>query len=248
MDARGRKDGGSDWNSIPVGKRDEITSKLERYSLSGANTGIAAAYLLPTAVGIHQGNHTRISMKRTNSGYLTLKAKISGRDVNLIVDTGAPGTHLDRTRTNNLHLAWHEIVNDPLAQLKREKRRPVFAILDRLEIGTLRWEQLPVREAILDDVNHTLSLNSDPPVDGVLGADIFESASAIIDYRTCELILSDLPNKRRELNVFGPAEKQAHNVSLKGVFPASVAGTRPGPFHFQTGEYKTFRDSCGWHM
>ena len=57
---------------------------------------------------LERAGFTRVSLETIFSGYITVNGRINGKGVKLIVDTGAPRTHLDSKRVAKcaLQMGW----------------------------------------------------------------------------------------------------------------------------------------------
>lgn len=127
-----------------------------------------------------------IPLERSPLGLLQVAATIDGRPVVLLVDTGANATVLDRARATHRGFAG-----------AASGRRAVGCmgaggvdLLDvRLDIGDVTVD--PFRFSIIDlgHVNQQLEASGSAPVDGVLGADVLATRSAVIRYSEPELRL-----------------------------------------------------------
>jgi hypothetical protein len=134
----------------------------------------------------------------------------------LIVDTGAPITHLDRERVAGSALRWDAHYND-LENLRVVRTAQV----DAIEIGAFSVGRLRVGEHSLCDVNRVRRSRLDPPVDGLLGADVLGSCGAIIDYSSecIFLVHRDSPDGKKAaggLQGVGPITAQFQNSSWRG--------------------------------
>ncbi len=109
----------------------------------------------------------------------------------MIVDTGAPNTHVDPERTAQARLEWK--ANVTAAAMKAFNANPPanLATAKLIEVGNCRIENLLIGERKMADINLALAAYNDPPVDGILGGDILKPHLAIIDYRKSVLYLLD---------------------------------------------------------
>jgi predicted aspartyl protease len=139
--------------------------------------------------------YTRVKLKRSFTRYITVDGRVNGREAKLIVDTGAPITHLDRERVADSELRWDGHYND-LENLRVVRT----AHVDELEIGAFSVGRVRVGEHSLGDVNRVRRSRLDPPVDGLLGAEVLGSCGAIIDYKSecIFLVHRDSPDGKKE--------------------------------------------------
>jgi predicted aspartyl protease len=134
---------------------------------------------------LKRAGYTRVSLKTIFSGYIAVDGRINGNEVKLIVDTGAPTTHLDSKRVAKCALRW----DGHYTELGyRQKVRT--ARVDTFEIGSFRVGGLRVGEHSLGDVNRIGRSYDEAPVDGLLGCEILYYCRAIIDYSSECLFLA----------------------------------------------------------
>jgi predicted aspartyl protease len=126
---------------------------------------------------LERAGYTRLSLETIFSGYLTVDGRINGKAVKLIVDTGAPKTHLDSKRVAISALRWdgHYTEGD-------YHQRVRTARVDAVEVGSFSVGGLRVGEHSLGDVNQIGRSLGEAPVDGLLGCEILSYCRAIIDY------------------------------------------------------------------
>jgi predicted aspartyl protease len=115
--------------------------------------------------------------------HLMVKMHINGKVANLIIDTGASKTVLDKTRAEkyvlNKNFALHNKLSSGLGTNTMESQT---TILKKMKIGTIIIENYTTVLLDLSHVNSSyeqLGLNA---VDGVLGSDILFKYNAVIDY------------------------------------------------------------------
>jgi hypothetical protein len=126
-----------------------------------------------------------------------VKAKLNGESVLLAVDTGASDLILDAAAARRCGV------------IILPEQAPVFwsgtrvaarlALAQRLELGALRFEQIPAATTPL----HKWSLEANPdgePLAGVIGANLLARFTPTLDYRRCALVL------RRPGTAFTPGE------------------------------------------
>jgi predicted aspartyl protease len=129
----------------------------------------------------------RIKLKMKRSGYLSVAGTVNGKEVDLLVDTASPVTRLDRRRAERLGVKWEIVGNS--RQL--EATEPPFerGLVDSIALGPFRTEGIEVGVYDVSEHNRVVHKWGDPPSDGLLGADFLAPNSAVIDYRTCDLLL-----------------------------------------------------------
>jgi Aspartyl protease len=132
-----------------------------------------------------------VKLDRAPAGYLLVTARIGDGAVSLVLDTGAPGTWLDRKQTQRLGIEWRDPPTDALRSIYSPTTVATgwYCYLPSIQVGTFRTEGLRVNNDDLTNFNRRLKDDGHPPVDGLLGADILERGQAIIDYRSNVLYL-----------------------------------------------------------
>jgi predicted aspartyl protease len=126
---------------------------------------------------LERAGYIRVSLKTIFSGYIAVYGRINGEVVKLIVDTGAPRTHLDSKRVAKCALRW----DGRYTELEyHQKVRTARA--ETIEIGSFSVGRLRVGEHSLGDVNQIGRSLGEAPVDGLLGCEILYDCRAIIDY------------------------------------------------------------------
>jgi gag-polyprotein putative aspartyl protease len=134
---------------------------------------------------LKRAGYTRVSLKTIFSGYLAVDGRINGKHVKLIVDTGAPTTHLDSKQVARCELRWDGHYTElEYHQTVRTAR------VDTFEVGSFRVGRLRVGEHSLGDVNRIGRFYDEAPVDGLLGCEILYYCRAIIDYSSECLFLA----------------------------------------------------------
>ena len=127
-----------------------------------------------------------------DAGYhLLIKAKVNGKAVTLLIDTGASKTVFDKGRIlrfaeekNFLRL---EKLSTGLGTTVMETQSTV---LKKFQVGKLMIPDFEVIVIDLSHVNLTYAKLDLPAIDGVLGSDLMVKHNAIIDYKKKEMKLS----------------------------------------------------------
>ena len=127
-----------------------------------------------------------------NDGFhLLVEVVVFGQPFNVVLDTGASKTVLDKTSVEN-HIAAEDLLSsDKLSTgLGTNSMESFILHLPALHIGKLKIENFEA--AILDLSSISLAYENLqlPPVIGVLGGDILQQYQAIIDYRKLQLKLT----------------------------------------------------------
>jgi hypothetical protein len=135
---------------------------------------------------LEREGYCRLKISKSKAGYLCLAGKVNGKIINLMIDTGAPNTHLDRKRTENVSLQWQR------AHAKTGKAPYDFCYVSTIEFEAFRTGKLLVYNHDLTEINSRLKAIEEGPLDGVLGADILDPHKALIDYKaSCLYLMGD---------------------------------------------------------
>lgn len=122
--------------------------------------------------------YVSVDITRRKSGYLTTGVQIGETKLQLLVDTGAATTCLDRARTEVLGLRWKS------ATLGKESKGITIDVcpLEALKIGAVKMSPLDATHINTFPFNSVLRADGEPPLDGFLGDDVLTSRAAVIDY------------------------------------------------------------------
>lgn len=126
-----------------------------------------------------------------DAGYhLLIKAKVNGKPVTMLIDSGASKTVFDKGRmlrfTDENSFLTLEKLSTGLGTTVMETQSTV---LKKFQVGKL---VIPNFETIVIDLSHvnlTYAKLDLPAIDGVLGSDLMVKHDAVIDYKKKELIL-----------------------------------------------------------
>jgi len=113
-----------------------------------------------------------------------VKSKILGRELLLVVDTGATGCHLDRGRIPDMPLRWRSDGDTSSAQLPS------------IEVGPIRAAGRSVTAFDLTEINREFKAIQRPLADGILGMDAMREHSAVIDTTEGVLYMLKAPKAR----------------------------------------------------
>lgn len=129
--------------------------------------------------------------------HLMVKMYINRKSANLIIDTGASKTVLDKTRAEKyvLHknFALHNKLSSGLGTNSMESQT---TILRKLKLGEIEIENYTTVLLDLSHVNSSYEQLGLRAVDGVLGSDILLKYNALIDYEKKVLKLKYKKNKK----------------------------------------------------
>ena len=139
--------------------------------------------------GLVRQGYRQVKLISMHSGYVAVKAKINGKELTLVIDTGAPRTYLDRKRTDHLGLDWSQPVND--AKRVDAPRPTSQTTVEVIELTNATLLDSAVFDYDLNDINNRVSIYGDPPFDGIIGSDLLKRHRAIIDYKTKSIFVFD---------------------------------------------------------
>lgn len=127
-----------------------------------------------------------------DAGYhLHVKAKVNGKTVTLLIDTGASKTVFDKGRI--LRFADEEsfLTLEKLSTgLGTTMMETQSTVLKKFQVGKLNIANFETIVIDLSHVNLTYAKLDLPAIDGVLGSDLMVKHHAIIDYKKKEMKLS----------------------------------------------------------
>ncbi len=131
--------------------------------------------------------YVEISFVKARTNQIKVEAKVNGADVTLVVDTGASHTCIADSSVERLRLTRGRI--EPAGSLAALKKNAALSNLDSLEIGLLRMTNVKAWIVDFSYINMMLQTKGESLCDGVLGADILLSKSAVVDYKGFKLYL-----------------------------------------------------------
>jgi len=122
--------------------------------------------------------------------HVRLKVKINGKPADLILDTGASRTVLDKNSIGefipDVDLMEHDATTSGVGS---NELQSFSTVLKELEIGTLKMKKYHCAILDLTHVNMAYEMVGRPKVHGVLGGDILKKYKAKINYETKTLTL-----------------------------------------------------------
>ena len=123
----------------------------------------------------------------TRVNHIVIQAKANGQDVTLIVDTGASRTCIAESCAERLGLISGRV--EQAASLALPKKTKALSKLESLDIGSLHLTDFETWLVDFSYINMIVQMKGEEFCDGVLGADILMSKSAVIDYKCGKLYL-----------------------------------------------------------
>ena len=132
-----------------------------------------------------------------NEGFhLLINVKINNKKALLIIDTGASSTVFDKEKIKKFAAEKEFISNDKLSTgLGTNSMKSEKTVLKKIIFGELELKKQPVLLLDLSHVNTSYESIGLKPIDGVLGSDLLLKYDAIIDYKKCELRLTNKTKK-----------------------------------------------------
>lgn len=124
----------------------------------------------------------------TRVNLIVIQAKANGRDVTLIVDTGASRTCFAESSAARLGLAAGREEKVAISFVLPKKTK-ALSRLESLDIGSLQLTNFETWLVDFSYLNMIVQMKSEEFCDGVLGADILTSKAAVIDYKRRKLYL-----------------------------------------------------------
>ena len=134
--------------------------------------------------------YVEIPLKKNSSGTLEVQVKVNGEDAVLYLDTGAGRTGFDKGCSERLRLELNEF-SGKAAGLGVSNQAISSSIVEQLLIGSIRITSLKTIVVDFSHVNMARAQQGYAACDGVLGADVLVSKSAVIDYKSSKLYLRD---------------------------------------------------------
>jgi predicted aspartyl protease len=132
--------------------------------------------------------YVEIPFAITRVNHIVIHAKVNGEDVVLIVDTGASRTCMAERCAERLGLTSGR-VEDVAVSFALPKKTKAVSKLESFDIGSLRLTDFETWLVDFSYLNMIVLMKGEEVCDGVLGADILQSKSAVIDYRCRKLYL-----------------------------------------------------------
>ena len=137
---------------------------------------------------LEQNGYTRVPLSKSGIGHFHTDGTLSGRALSVLVDTGAASTvfSLDIAREMGLRLSKLEMMGGGAGAAQLD----VYGIREaRFRLGKI-FPQIAMLLAMdLSHVNQAAALRRSGPIDAVLGADVLNEHSAVIDYGSNSLYL-----------------------------------------------------------
>lgn len=134
-----------------------------------------------------QRGYTRISLTRSSVGHFHTSGTLNGRCVEVLVDSGASVTVVAIGLVRALGIDAERFAHDAGGAGGAMEQFVVKGVQLRLGEFTPRASDMAGLD--FEHVNASLRANGVPEVDVILGADLFDTHAAVIDYATQSLFL-----------------------------------------------------------
>lgn len=135
-----------------------------------------------------QDGYTRVPLTKSGIGHFHTDGMLDGRALSVLVDTGAGSTvfSLDIVREMGLALTKLEMQGGGAGAAQLD----VYRIAEAgFRLGHIKPKTAALLALDLAHVNQAAALRGSGPIDAVLGADVLEAHSAVIDYGSSSLYL-----------------------------------------------------------
>lgn len=137
---------------------------------------------------LNQNGYTQIPLSRSGVGHFHTEGLLNDRSISVLIDTGAASTifSLDLVREMNLPMTKSSMFGGGAGAAQME----IHQIRDaRFVISDISPKVRALLAMDLSHVNQALALKGSVPVDVILGVDVLEAHSAVIDYGSSSLYL-----------------------------------------------------------
>ena len=142
----------------------------------------------------HNIKFTKLSdIDKDGGSLIYLTCKMNGEKVNLIIDTGASRTCIDRSCYDNIIAGTTERIlkkNVKTAGVGNNQIKSTLAEIDEIKFNRLIINNFVI--VVTDLSNIKAILENKLRIDGVLGNDIFEDYQAVINYQKSTIRFTSL--------------------------------------------------------
>jgi hypothetical protein len=146
--------------------------------------------MLPLSEFLAQSGYRRIPLQRSGVGHFHAPGSLRDRVVSVLVDTGAGCTlvSLALARELGLSLTLHPGKGGGAGGASMD----VYEVVDaRLELAEVSIRPQSLLAMDMTHANEALALQGVEPVEAIMGVDVFEAHSAVIDYGSLSLFLRE---------------------------------------------------------
>jgi hypothetical protein len=139
---------------------------------------------------LEQQGFKKIKLAKNGVGHFQTVGDLGGHPLSVLVDTGAGATVVSLALVEKLGLELEKIsaAGGGAGGVSLE----VFSVQDAtLKLGKLTPRVRQLMAMDFEHINHGLACKGCEPVDAILGVDVFEAQSAVIDYGSSSLFLKE---------------------------------------------------------
>ena len=136
--------------------------------------------------------HIPIKLLKLEDGFhLLINARVNGKAVRMLIDTGASKTVFDKERSARFRSAGTLEEHDKLSTgLGTSTMKSHLSLIQKMTLGKIVVENYQTVIIDLSHVNTAYGQLNQKPIDGVLGSDILKKYKTLIDYGKKQLVLS----------------------------------------------------------
>jgi Aspartyl protease len=139
---------------------------------------------------LETAGYRRIPLSRNGVGHFEAQGTLAGHAVRVLVDTGAGSTVVSLSLARKLGL--HPTSLGKMGGGAGGTHLEIFKLNGvELQLGGMSPKPEALYAMDLSHVNAALALKGATPVEAIVGVDVFDRHSAVIDYGTSSLFLKD---------------------------------------------------------
>ena len=118
-----------------------------------------------------------------------LKAQINGKNALIYVDTGAPVSCIDESKSRVFGLGMLSFENRTPVNVNANGENHRVTVISRMVIADLRLDNTPAVLIDFREINHALRAGRDRPNDMILGLEALTEMNAVIDFTTPQILV-----------------------------------------------------------
>jgi hypothetical protein len=139
---------------------------------------------------LKESGYSAIPLEPSRAGYVIVTASVGKTKLRLLCDTGAPASSLDETRNKDLKIEWKKSEFEMPGGFRGQDLAK-WCKIEVLEMNSFQAHGIRLYTYGNADINKSLEWYKEPPINGVLGADVLKEYSGIVDFRAMRLYLRD---------------------------------------------------------
>jgi predicted aspartyl protease len=144
-------------------------------------------------------NYISVPLSSGKENKLLSNARASGGNVRMELDTGAPITCVDQSKSTLFGLVSSSTDSAPPIIIMLNGTRHRIAIIPALRFGTVQVRNIPAALIDLRELNGVLRSRHERPDDAILGIDALQAMHAVIDCGSQRLLLRSQPDSGNKL-------------------------------------------------